>query len=102
MSRKFTVIDEGFACAVCGTNVNPSGYTSRDHCSACLCSVHLDDNPGDRESGCGGVMRPLGLELNKKGRQIVYRCERCGVIKKNIAASDDNENLIIALSTRQM
>ncbi|MDR0223131.1 MAG: RNHCP domain-containing protein [Oscillospiraceae bacterium] len=101
MGRKFTVIDEGFVCAFCGAEIKRLGYTSRDHCNVCLLSLHADDAPGDRESGCGGVLRPIGLELNKKGRQIVYKCEKCGLVKKNIAANDDNEDLIIELSVQK-
>lgn len=101
MGGKFTVIDEGFTCAVCGAKVTPLGYTARDHCNVCLYSLHLDNYPGDREAGCGGVLRPVSLILNKKGRQIVYKCEVCGALKKNVAARDDDEDIIIELSVNR-
>jgi len=98
MAGKFTVIDEGFTCAVCGADVPPLGYTSRDHCSVCLCSLHVDNYPGDREAGCGGVLRPIGLLRHKKGWQIVYKCEICGAVKKNVAAKDDDGDMLVRLS----
>ena len=35
---------------------------------------------------------------NKKGYVIVYKCKKCGQIRKNKAAKDDNMDLIIKLS----
>jgi hypothetical protein len=102
MSRKFTVIDEGFTCAVCNAVIPPLNYTARDHCRECLCSLHLDIHPGDRQSGCGGILRPVGLELNKKGQQILYRCEKCGADKRNITADDDNYDRIVELSASRV
>jgi DNA-directed RNA polymerase subunit RPC12/RpoP len=94
-SSRFTVIDEAFACAVCGAEIPPLGYTARDHCNRCLCSLHLDENPGDRASNCGGVLEAVGAEQGKKGVKILYKCRKCGMQKKNIAAKDDdNEKLI--------
>src|SRR5690606_12317296 len=60
------------------------------HCPACLCSLHVDVNPGDRANDCGGVMEPVGAELTgKKGWVIVHRCRRCGEVRRNKAAPDD-------------
>jgi hypothetical protein len=100
--RKFTVIDESFTCAICGEQVAPLGYTSRNHCNKCLCSLHLDVNPGDRMNDCGGILRPIGIEINKKGNQIVHKCEKCEQIKKNIAANDDDFDLIVELSAKDV
>ena len=55
-TRRFTKNDSGFICAHCGKEVQPLGYTSRNHCPFCLWSLHLDENPGDRASDCGGQM----------------------------------------------
>ena len=42
---------------------------------------------------------PVGIEINqKKGYVIIYRCKKCGAIRKNKAAKDDNMDLIIKLS----
>ena len=100
--RKFTVIDEAFICGVCSAEVSPLGYTSRNHCNKCLCSLHLDNNPGDRASGCKGVLRPVGLESNAKKQQIVFKCDKCGEIKKNIVADDDDFDVILELSARNV
>lgn len=97
-TSRFTMIDESFSCAICGEVIKPLGYTARDHCPHCLSSIHLDIFPGDRESGCKGVLVPIGIELNKKGTQIVYKCKKCGMKKKNIAAKDDDADMIIKLS----
>ncbi len=97
-SARFTMIDESFTCEVCGEKVNPLGYTARDHCPKCLCSKHVDINPGDRSCMCHGVLRPYAIELGKKGGyKIVYKCAKCGTIKKNKAAKDDNLDLIIEI-----
>jgi hypothetical protein len=102
MSRKFTVIDEGFTCIVCGTGVPALGYTARNHCRECLCSLHLDNNPGDRQSNCGGILRPVGVEPNKGKRRfkIISKCDKCGAVKKNISADDDDYGVIVELSAR--
>lgn len=102
MSERFIMRDENFTCAVCGKSVKKLGYTARDHCPHCLSSLHVDNFPGDRKSECKGVLEPIGIERNKKGVQIVYRCTVCGQIKKNIAADDDNSELIIELSARPL
>ncbi len=101
-TKRFTKIDEGFVCLNCGLEVAPLGEkTCRDHCPRCLCSLHLDENPGDRLSGCGGILRPVRVETDpKKGYIIVYKCEKCGAVKRNKAAHtakiqpDDLELLI--------
>lgn len=81
----------GFTCAVCGAEVPPLANGSyRNHCPVCLCSLHVDVNPGDRASDCGGVLDPVTAELDgKKGWIIVHRCRRCGAVRRNRAALDD-------------
>ncbi|MCL2312801.1 MAG: RNHCP domain-containing protein [Firmicutes bacterium] len=100
MQRNFMKLDENFICAACGYNVKKLGYTSRDHCPRCLCSVHIDNLPGDRECKCKGLLNPIGIEKAKKNYKIIYNCQRCGVAKKNIIAKDDNEDLLIKLSSQ--
>lgn len=64
------------------------GY--RNHCPRCLHSLHVDVNPGDRASDCGGVLEPVAVESSgKKGWVIVHRCRRCGAVRRNRAALDD-------------
>lgn len=93
---KFTMIDEDFKCEVCKMQVKALKYTARDHCPYCLSSKHVDINPGDRACSCHGILKPVSVELNKKGSyKIVYVCKICGAIKRNIMAKDDNLDLII-------
>ena len=95
---KFTMMDEAFRCFVCGKNVSPLGYSARDHCPYCLCSIHVDINPGDRMCECKGILKPIGIEKWKKDKyKINYRCEKCGMKKRNVAAIDDDMDKIIEI-----
>ncbi len=94
--------DEAFICSVCGLSVEPLKYTARDHCPKCLHSIHVDINPGDRQCECRGILAPIGVEKYKNSFKIVYRCERCNSIRKNVAAKDDNTDLIIELSSHPL
>ena len=98
--KKFTMIDEEFICDVCGMSVEPLGYTARDHCPYCLCSKHVDINPGDRAESCHGTLIPIAIDNSPKGYKIVYKCDKCNSIRKNIAAKDDNMDRIIEISSR--
>lgn len=99
--RKFTEIDEEFICENCGRKVPKLGYSCRNHCPYCLYSKHVDVNPGDRAEGCHGKLKPVGLEIDsKKGYVIIFECEKCGKIRKNKAAKDDNMDEIIKLSAK--
>lgn len=97
----FSKNDNGFTCVNCGKNVTPLGYTSRDHCPYCLCSLHVDINPGDRQNDCKGVLIPIDLSYNqKKGYVITYKCEKCGQIHNNKIAEDDNKSKIMSISNK--
>lgn len=103
MIRNFIKIDEEFICENCGNKVEKLGYTCRNHCPKCLHSKHVDVNPGDRQEDCHGILEPIGIEMsNKKGYVIVFRCKKCGQIRKNKAANDDNMNLIINLTVTKL
>ena len=102
MLSKFTEIDEEFICENCGKKVKKLGYSCRNHCPYCLYSKHLDINPGDRSADCYGMLEPIRLEIDsKKGYVIIFKCKKCGAIRKNKTAKDDNMDLIIELSSRQ-
>ncbi len=96
-SKKFKVIDAPFICDVCGKGVIPLGYTSRDHCPYCLSSKHVDINPGDRLENCKGTLIPIGIEKFKNTYKIIYKCEKCGKIRKNIIAKDDDFDKILSI-----
>ncbi len=107
-TKRFTKNDSGFTCQACGREVEPLGYTSRNHCPWCLASLHLDNNPGDRAAGCGGVMDAVKAEPDpKKGFIIYHKCRKCGVIKRNKAAVDargqcDDMAKLIALTAKEL
>ena len=85
--------DNSFICLNCGANVDKLGKTSRNHCTKCLWSLHVDNDPGDRLNECKGLMQPIGIEYNaNKGYVIVHKCTKCGMIKKNKTANDDDFN----------
>ena len=86
----------GFICVNCGKAVTAlTNGSYRNHCPYCLYSLHVDNRPGDRMNGCGGVMKPVGIKNHsKKGWQIVHRCLKCAVEKVNRAAPDDMEAII--------
>lgn len=96
--KKFNMIDEEFICENCNKEVPKLNYTARDHCPFCLCSKHVDINPGDRMNNCHGLLKPIGIEKFKDTYKIIYKCEKCNALHKNIIASDDNMDLIIELS----
>lgn len=100
--KKFTMRDESFICDHCGYQVNKLNYTARDHCPNCLYSKHIDIMPGDRQNQCGGLMMPIGIEKYKNTYKIIYKCTKCHEIHKNIAANDDNYDLIIKLSVSEI
>jgi len=93
------MIDEPFVCEVCHAEVAPLKVSSRDHCPHCLYSKHVDNNPGDRQCGCRGLLEPVGLEKHKDSYKIVYQCKTCGAVRKNRIAKDDNTDKLIALSS---
>ena len=98
--KTFNEIDEEFICENCGYKVPKLGYSCRNHCPKCLYSKHVDKNPGDRMEECHGMLVPIGVDVNKKGYVIVYKCEKCGEIRRNVSARDDDMNQIIKLSAK--
>lgn len=92
------MIDEEFICENCKKKVNKLNYSARDHCPYCLYSKHVDISPGDRLNNCKGLLVPIGIEKFKNTFKIIFKCNKCGQIHKNIIANDDNMDLIIELS----
>ena len=94
---------EGFTCKVCGWKVNPPlyGENHRNHCNNCLSSLHLDNEPGDREANCGGIMEPVGVWVMKNGEwAVIHRCKICGHLSANHIAPDDSPVKLIALAMK--
>lgn len=99
--KKFNMINESFICEFCGKDVIKSDYTARDHCPHCLYSKHVDINPGDRMNECKGLLKPISIEKFKESFKIIYKCEKCNELHKNIMLKDDNIDLIIELSIKK-
>ncbi len=98
MPKKFKMIDEDFICESCGKTVHKLEYTARDHCPFCLVSKHIDINPGDRLETCHGKLIPINVEKFKGDNlKIVYKCEKCNQIRKNIVAKDDDFDEILKI-----
>ena len=102
MKKRFIVINEKFICKNCGHENMPLKGSCRNHCSECLYSLHVDEKtPGDRESKCGELMKPVQLEHSgKKGFIIVHRCQKCGKEMRNKVAPDDNQESLRNLSVQ--
>ncbi len=82
--------------------IEPLGYSCRDHCNYCLYSKHVDKNPGDRAETCKGLLEPIKVEPDpKKEYVIIYKCKKCGMVKRNKAAKDDNIDLLIKLTVEK-
>ncbi len=109
--KRFTKNDNGFVCENCGFEVLPLVKTSRNHCPRCLCSLHVDIMPGDRNCDCKGIMIPVKTQPDaKKGYIITVKCKKCGFVGRNKAALKtsykdtldndqyDNEELLLKLT----
>ena len=78
-----------FICKVCDRTVVPenAGSNHRNHCPNCLSSLHVDIEPGDRASDCGGIM---------------HRCRRCGALRSNRIAADDNPMKLMSIAMQPL
>lgn len=90
-----------FICENCKREVSLAapGTHHRNHCPYCLYSIHIDEDSGDRKSSCLGKMRPIGKYYKKDGEEVlVHQCEKCGFIRYNRIAGDDDFDLVENLS----
>ena len=86
-----------FQCINCKAQVPIHPTSSRDHCTNCLISLHVDRDPGDRLNKCKGVLLPIGIHKKNNKEQIIYKCKKCNETIKNVSAIDDKRDSIIAL-----
>lgn len=94
-----------FVCKVCGRTILPEGAGSghRNHCPNCLTSLHLDVEPGDRASDCGGLMDAVAVWVRMKGEwAVIHRCRRCGVLRSNRVAADDNPMKLMSIAMKPL
>jgi hypothetical protein len=97
--------ETSFVCEHCHRLISTTapGTHHRNHCPLCLCGLHVDIRTGDRLSACRGVMEPITVWVKSNGEwAIVHRCQKCGVIRTNRIAGDDNELLLISLALRPL
>ncbi len=98
MSKKFQKKVEDFVCEKCGREVKGTGFTN--HCPECLWSKHVDNNPGDREAKCLGLMKPIAVEGTSPYYVLVHKCEVCGHIKRNKIHPTDNFTMVLAIAEK--
>lgn len=94
-----------FVCKACGRTVVPEGAGSdhRNHCPTCLCSLHVDQKPGDRASDCGGIMEPIAVWVKDGGEwALVHRCRKCGKLDSNRIAADDHPVKLVSLALKPL
>ncbi len=97
--------NETFTCSFCGREVAPEGAASdhRNHCPNCLSSLHVDIEPGDRESDCGGIMEPVAVWVRKNGEwALIHRCKVCGTMSSNRIAADDNPMKLMSIAMKPL
>ncbi len=100
--KKFTKINDSFICQYCKTNNPPATKTCRNHCLNCLCSKHVDKNPGDRSENCHGKLIPIDFDIRGgEIKQIIFQCKKCNMIRKNKPAQDDNKNKIWKIMSKK-
>ncbi len=95
MTQSFKRTKENFNCDKCGHFVEGNGYTN--HCSECLWSKHVDNNPGDRASKCCGLMKPSLDTVKADKYTLKHTCIKCGYSKINKASENDNISTIVKL-----
>ena len=96
--KQFQRTVEAFTCEHCGVEVKGDGYTN--HCPSCLWSKHVDVNPGDRASSCGGLMEPVALERTGDEYVLTHRCVKCQHKKRNRTDKEDSSDTLVALAAK--
>jgi hypothetical protein len=97
--------DAAFLCEHCQQLIpaEAAGTQHRNHCPRCLWSLHVDLTPGDRRCGCRGGMEPIAVWVRRGGEwAILHRCSKCGMIRPNRIAGDDNDIALISLALRPL
>ena len=91
---------EKIVCENCGFKFEGGGY--KNHCPKCLWSKHVDlEIPGDRKSGCRGMMKPKGIVIRKREKILInHECLKCGKRQVNKISPNDNMEKVIDLSSR--
>jgi len=96
---------DSFNCKFCGRLAvsHGAGSAHRNYCPNCLSSLHLDNEPGDREADCGGIMEAIGIWVKKGGEwAIIHRCKQCGQLNTNRVAADDNPLKLMSVALKPL
>ncbi len=99
--KRFNEVDQEFICDNCKKKINKLNYSSRDHCNYCLYSKHVDIFPGDRASLCKGNLIPIDIEKHKDTYKVIYKCDKCNMIRKNVVANDDSFDKILEIMSKK-
>ena len=97
--------DPAFECERCHSMVPGSapGTANRNHCPACLWSLHVDMKTGDRRSGCRGLMEPIAVWTRRDGEwSVIHRCQRCGLLRANRIGGDDDPVVLLSIAVRPL
>jgi hypothetical protein len=89
---------EDFVCENCGIKNIGNGYTN--HCSMCLFSKHVDNNPGDRLNTCKGLMEPVYISYTNNNKYVTHKCLICCFEKKNILNETDSIETMISIQKK--
>lgn len=95
-SKKFIRTVEDFVCGHCQAEVVGNGYTN--HCPVCLWSKHVDIFPGDRQSSCLGLMKPIAGMSDGGVNVLIHSCTFCKHQKKNKCAPEDAFDVFVSVS----
>jgi len=100
--KNFIHINESFKCQNCGYSNSALDSGCRNHCQKCLYSLHVDKLiPGDRQSNCHNLMKPIALNYSgKKGYIIIHQCLMCFKKQNNKSAPDDDIDQLCLLSQK--
>lgn len=93
--------NESFICISCGKAVPPAetGGAHRNHCPFCLSSRHVDIIIGDRRAACKGKMQVISIWVQSNNEwSVIHKCIRCGILRANRIAADDNDLLLFTLA----
>lgn len=104
-AREETSFPGAFICEKCRITVpdRAPGTEHRNHCPNCLWSLHVDLSTGDRRSGCRGLMEPVGIATRYKGEwALIHRCRKCGMLRMNRIAGDDNPLPLLSIAVRPL
>jgi len=97
--RNFKRVIENFKCEQCGFEVVGDGYT--DHCPKCLWGKHVDfEIPGDRESDCRALMKPIEVQYIGGKYKILHRCTGCSHTFWVWANKNDDVEKLIELTVK--